>query len=344
MPGGGRLLIETSNKYLDADYATLNPGVEIGDYVQLMLSDTGAGMNRETLEHVFEPFFTTKLEGRGTGLGMAMVYGFAKSYGGYIKVYSEPGVGTTMRLYLPRSTSGKPAVVVKNIDEADFPTGSETILIVDDEVELLQLADQYLRDLGYHTCLAENATQALEILAKEKGIDLLFSDVVMPGGINGYELAQRATELKPNLRILLSSGFTSKTLAHNGLARFGAHLLSKPYRKADLAQRIRLVLDEELEAARNQPDAGARKDILVGRTILVIDDDKDIQDLFKFNLERLGCKTILAGNGDEAIALYQRALESGKPVDAVILDLSLPGSMGGKEIADNIREIGRAHV
>jgi len=339
MPGGGRLLIETSNKYLDADYAALNPGVEVGDYVQLMLSDTGTGMNRETLEHVFEPFFTTKPEGRGTGLGMAMVYGFAESYGGYIKIYSEPGVGTTIRLYLPRSTSSEPAVVVKNVDEADFPTGSETILIVDDEVDLLQLADQYLRDLGYHTCLAENADQALKVLEKEEGIDLLFSDVVMPGGMNGYELAQRATELRPNLRVLLSSGFTSKTLAHNGLARFAAHLLSKPYRKADLMQRIRLVLDEELEGVKNQADVCSTKDILVGRTILVIDDEDDIQELFKFNLERLGCKTLLAGNRDEAIALYRQVLESGESVDAVILDLSLPGSMGGKEIADDIRAL-----
>ncbi len=337
MRGGGRLLIETSNKYLDADYATLNPGVEVGDYVQLRLSDTGTGMNRETLEHIFEPFFTTKPEGKGTGLGMAMVYGFAKSYGGYIKIYSEPGVGTTMRLYLPRSMASESAAPVKIVDEADFPVGNETILIVDDEVDLLQLADQYLSDLGYRTHLAENAEQALKVLAKEEGIDLLFSDVVMPGRMNGYELAQRATELKPGLRVLLSSGFTSKTLAHNGLVRFAAHLLAKPYRKVDLAQRIRLVLDEGLEGEINPPAVRGGKDILVGRSILVIDDEEDIRDLFKFNLERLGCRTLLAGNGDEAIALYRQALESGEPVDAVILDLSLPGSMEGKEIADNIR-------
>jgi CheY-like chemotaxis protein len=246
MPGGGTLLIETSNKPLDASYAALNPWVEPGDYVQLMLSDTGAGMDKETLGHVFEPFFTTKPEGQGTGLGLAMVYGFVKRYGGNIKVYSEPGVGTTIRLYLPRSTAVEPAVMVNNTHEAELPTGNESILIVDDETDLLTLADQHLSDLGYRTHLAETAAQALAILAA-KEIDLLFSDVVMPGGMNGYELAQQAVELRPGLRVLLTSGFTAKTMAHNGLARFSAHLLSKPYRKTNLAQRIRLVLDEGAE-------------------------------------------------------------------------------------------------
>ena len=244
MPDGGRLFIETSNKCLDANYAVLNPDVEAGDYVQLTLSDTGIGMNRETLEHVFEPFFTTKAKGKGTGLGMAMVYGFVKRYAGHIKIYSEPGMGTTMRLYLPRSTARESIVTVNSLHSSELPTGHETILIVDDEIDLLQLAEYYLTDLGYHTLCAENAAQALEILAKEKGIDLLFSDVVMPGEMNGYELAQQAIQQQPSLKIVLSSGFTSKTIAHNGLGRFAAHLLGKPYRKADLARRIRQVLDE----------------------------------------------------------------------------------------------------
>ncbi len=248
MPDGGNLLIETSNKYLDAGYIACNPGVEPGSYVQLMLSDTGIGMGKETLEHIFEPFFTTKPEGKGTGLGMAMVYGFAKRYGGNIKVYSEPGVGTTMRLYLPRTKASKSATTIEDVHDVELPTGSEIILIVDDEVDLLQLADQYLSDLGYHTRLAENSRQALAILQGDEQIDLLFSDVVMPGGINGYELAQQATQQRPGLKVLLTSGFTSKTIAHNGLARFSAHLLCKPYRKVDLSQRIRVVLDEKRTA------------------------------------------------------------------------------------------------
>jgi len=245
MPDGGKLLIETGNKTLDADYAAVNPGVEPGDYVELTLSDTGTGMDSETLERAFEPFFTTKPEGKGTGLGMAMVYGFVKRYGGYIKIYSELGTGTTMRLYLPRSSDSETTVPVDGLHETDLYTGSESILIVDDEADLLQLAGLYLRDLGYRTLLAENAAQALEILAGDVTLDLLFSDVVMPGGMNGFELAQQAMELKPGLKVLLTSGFTSKTIAHNGLARFAIHLLSKPYRKDELAQRIRLVLDEK---------------------------------------------------------------------------------------------------
>ncbi|HEC15328.1 MAG TPA: response regulator, partial [Sedimenticola sp.] len=243
MPGGGKLLIETGNKRLDADYAALNPGVEPGDYVQLMLSDTGAGMDQQTLEHVFEPFFTTKPKGKGTGLGMAMVYGFVKRYGGYIKVYSEPGVGTSIRIYLPRSPASEAPLPANNGQTAELPTGSESILIVDDEPDLLTLAGQYLGELGYCSRTAANAARALEILEGDGSFDLLFSDVVMPGGMNGYELARRATRLRPGLKVLLTSGFTSKAMAPNGLGRFSAHLLGKPYRKADLARRVRLVLD-----------------------------------------------------------------------------------------------------
>jgi PAS domain S-box-containing protein len=255
MPGGGKLLIETSNKHLDADSATAKPGIEAGDYVQLMLNDTGVGMDRKTLGRVFEPFFTTKPEGKGTGLGMAMVYGFVNRYGGHINVYSEPGVGTTFRLYLPRSTTGKSAGIAENTQAVDIPTGNESILVVDDEADLLQLADQYLANLGYQTRLAETAAQALEILAGDGEFDMLFSDVVMPGGMNGYELAQQAIQQKPGLKVLLTSGFTSKSIANNGLARFSAHLLNKPYRKEDLAQRIRLVLDEALDETLDKESA-----------------------------------------------------------------------------------------
>ncbi len=244
MPEGGNLLIETSNKYLDADYSALNPEIKAGDYIQLMMSDTGIGMDRKTLEHIFEPFFTTKPEGKGTGLGMAMVYGFIKRYGGYIKIYSEPGVGSTVRLYLPRSTTTESVIMVNNNRQGELPTGSETILLVDDEVDLLQLAELYLTDLGYRTCTAENASQALKILAEDKEINLLFSDVVMPGRMNGYELAELATQKHTGLKVLLTSGFTSKTMTQKGLERFAVHLLNKPYRKTDLAQRIRQVLDD----------------------------------------------------------------------------------------------------
>ncbi len=243
MPDGGKLLIETSNKSLDADYAALNPDARAGDYVQLMLSDTGCGMDKIIQEHIFEPFYTTKAKGQGTGLGMSMVYGFVKRFDGFINIYSEVNVGTTMRLYLPRSSASETDIINEHMNEVEIPGGNETILIVDDETDLLHLADKYLTELGYRTYLAENANQALELLARHSDVDLLFSDVVMPGGMNGYELAQQASQQEETIKVLLTSGFTSKTIAHNGLARFSSYLLSKPYRRGELAQRIRLVLD-----------------------------------------------------------------------------------------------------
>ena len=349
MPAGGKLLIETSNKYLDNDYVALNPWLEAGDYVQLILTDTGTGMNKETLEHVFEPFFTTKPKSKGTGLGMSMVYGFAKRYRGHIKLYSEPGVGTTIRLYLPRTHATKPAIGAQDARPAPLATGNESILIVDDEVDLLQLADQYLKSLGYRTQQAENAAQALEILKADNNIDLLFSDVVMPGGMNGYELAQQATQLArsrnlPEPKVLLTSGFTSKTMAHNGLARFSAHLLNKPYRKHDLAQRIRLILDEKKvdekkEGTAHRQQANSPTDTLSGLNILVVDDDQDMQKLFQLNLEKLGCNAILADDADNAISLYQESLHNKQPIDIAILDLTLPGGIGGVEIASKLKSI-----
>lgn len=248
MPNGGKLLIETSNKTFDEQFSKNNPGIIAGEYAQIMISDTGTGMDTETQEHIFEPFYTTKPEGKGTGLGLAMVYGFVKRYKGYIKVYSEPGIGTTFRLHLPRSVSLKNKSGNLSALKTDLPGGNESILIVDDETDLLELAKSYLFDLGYRTFVAKNAHQALEILARESSINLLFSDVVMPGGMNGYELAKKTSEEYPHIKILLTSGFTSKTIAQNGLARFSTNLLDKPYRKADLAARIRLVLDEEIDS------------------------------------------------------------------------------------------------
>ncbi len=244
MPNGGKLLIETSNKNLDEEYAAFNPSAQAGDYVQLILSDTGCGMDRVTQEHVFEPFYTTKAKNKGTGLGMSMVYGFVNRFKGFIQIYSEVDIGTTLRIYLPRSNASEAVTVNETIDTQKLPCGSETILIVDDELNLLHLADDYLTSLSYKTYLAENASQALDILATHKDIDCLFSDVVMPGGMNGYELSEQAVKNNPELKILLTSGFTSKTIAQNGQARFAAQMLSKPYRKADLAQHIRLILDE----------------------------------------------------------------------------------------------------
>jgi len=243
MPKGGSLVIETSNCILDAEYKNRNPIVESGEYVKIVVSDNGTGMRVEIKDHMFEPFFTTKPRDKGTGLGMSMVYGFVKRSGGYIKVYSELDIGTTIRIYLPRWNSVEENESIKTYDIPSIPNGKETILVVDDEHDLLSLAEDYLKMLGYTIITANNGKEALEVISDNRGIDLLFSDVVMPVGINGYELAEQAAEIKPDLKVLLTTGFTSKSVSTNGQARFRANILSKPYTQQDLAVSIRKMLD-----------------------------------------------------------------------------------------------------
>ena len=246
MPDGGKLTIETFNQVLDQTYAGKNPLVMAGEYIAIAISDTGVGMSAEVQEHIFDPFFTTKPQGKGTGLGMSMVFGFINRSKGQIKIYSEPGIGTTIRLYLPRTCEEKnDSMQPNNQAESKVPRGHETILIVDDEEDLLELAQDYLAALGYQILTATNGPQALEQLSKTKTIDLLFSDVVMPGGMNGYELTERATAKYPKLKVLLTSGFTRAAIAKNGEARFDTHLLTKPYQVKEMAKQIRARLDAE---------------------------------------------------------------------------------------------------
>jgi len=345
MPDGGQLLIKVSNKHVnkplnkpvDTHYVSLDPELPPGDYVQVTVSDNGHGMDKHTLERVFEPFFTTKPDGKGTGLGLAMVYGFTRRYGGEIKVESGIGTGTVFRLYLPRVCELHAATRPEFVSQSS-PGGSETILVVDDEADLLQLSKQYLNHLGYHTLTANNSAEALKLLARHSNIDLLFSDVVMPGDANGYALAEQAVKLRPGLKILLTSGYSAGTVAAKDQASFAKHFLRKPYRQDDLAQCIRDVLDQTLNDDVTDSFQGNDSTVnLVGRTILVVDDDKDIRDLFKLNLEKLGCKTISARNGNEAISLYKRSLRSDKPIDAIILDLNFSTGLDGRGIAAKIR-------
>ncbi|MFV9616003.1 MAG: PAS domain S-box protein [Gammaproteobacteria bacterium] len=245
MSGNGRLTIETRNCEIDQAYCDINPGIVAGKYVQLAVSDTGIGLSSDVQEHIFEPFFTTKPQGEGTGLGLAMVYGFIKRCGGCIKVYSESGIGTTFRLFLPAVTKEALAdeSISGNLDAR--PRGVETVLLVDDEVALLELAAESLQMLGYRVLTAANGKQALSRLAEESAVDLLFSDVVMPGGINGFELAEQAVALLPDLKVLLTSGYTEKAVIRNGQARFNANMLSKPYTQVELAYRVREALDDK---------------------------------------------------------------------------------------------------
>jgi len=252
MPQGGQLIIETSHCKLDELYCEQGLGLKPGEYIQLVISDTGTGISAEQKERIFEPFFTTKHQGKGSGLGLAMTFGFAKRSGGTIKVYSELGLGTTFRLYLPFA-EGEEEASSPTLDHTILPRGSENVLIVEDEPELLKLAKHYLGDLGYKVSYAENGVKALELLKKQPEIDLLFSDVVMPGGLNGYQLAEMALALKPTIKILLTSGYTGRAIRNTEQATFETKLISKPYTIEELSTQIRALLrsprKEQIEQA-----------------------------------------------------------------------------------------------
>ena len=242
MPEGGRLIIETENTQLDETYASENAEVHAGDYVLVAVSDTGAGIAPENLARVFDPFFTTKEIGKGTGLGLSMVYGFVKQSQGHVKVYSELGVGTTVKIYLPRANSAPASAERHEAVLADL-RGSERILLVEDDDLVRIHAESVLVSLGYQVVAAASGPAALSILQADLNFDLLFTDVVMPGGMTGRMLADEAVRLKRGLRVLYTSGYTQNSVVHGGRLDEGVVLLSKPYSRLELAQKIRSVLD-----------------------------------------------------------------------------------------------------
>jgi PAS domain S-box-containing protein len=242
MPSGGKLTIETANVVIDKAYAAAHDDVEVGDYLMIAVTDNGEGMSPETAAQAFEPFFTTKAAGLGTGLGLSMVHGFVKQSKGHIKIYSEPGIGTTLKLYLPRAAAGEPAREPIR-KETDLPKGAEHILLVEDDNLLREHATQQLVSLGYRVSAAANGPQALAMFDTIGDFDLLFTDVVMPGGMNGRQLADHMRLLKPKLRVLFSSGYTENAIVHHGRLDLGVDLLNKPYRKRELASKVRKVLD-----------------------------------------------------------------------------------------------------
>ncbi len=244
MSGSGQLILQTSNCTLDEKISVLCPELEAGDYVQLAVIDNGEGISSAQQAHIFEPFYTTKEQGKGTGLGLAMVFGFIKRAGGCIAVESEVGAGSIFRLYLPKCGGKMQSKALAETDIMDEQhRGRETILVVDDEEALLELAREILEELDYRVLTATNGEQALQVLAKEPEIALLLSDVLMPGGINGYELAESAMESYPDLKVLLASGYTSRSEIHKNQARFSANMLIKPYSLSELVKRVRQQLD-----------------------------------------------------------------------------------------------------
>jgi PAS domain S-box-containing protein len=242
MPNGGSLAIETKNTTLDEAYAEMHVEVMPGNYVMIAVSDTGSGIAAKDLERVFDPFFTTKAVGKGTGLGLSMVYGLVKQSGGHIKIYSEEGHGTTVKLYLPRATG-----LAQDTGETPLSTsvrgGHETILVVEDDALVRQYVITQIHSLGYATLEAGNAASALQVIDSAAAIDLLFTDVIMPGSMNGRQLADEALKRRTALKVLFTSGYTENAIVHHGRLDSGVLLLAKPYRKPELARMIRTALD-----------------------------------------------------------------------------------------------------
>jgi PAS domain S-box-containing protein len=244
MPDGGQLTIEVSNAHLDADYARMYPEVRAGDFVLVSVTDTGSGMSPEVQKRAFEPFYTTKGVGHGTGLGLSMVYGFAKQSGGHVQLYSELGQGTSVRMYLPaaRAVDMTPSSDARRGGTRDLPRGNETVLCVEDDNRVRRVAAARLEAAGYRVIEAANGPAALARLAEHPEIALLFTDVIMPGGLRGDELAQEARRLRPALKVLFTSGYAEPSIGGRELAAHGSWL-QKPYTASDLATRVRQLLD-----------------------------------------------------------------------------------------------------
>ncbi len=263
MTNGGLLTIETQLVYLDQEYADKHPEVVPGDHVLVAISDTGFGMSPELLEKVFHPFFTTKENGKGTGLGLSMVYGFIKQSGGHISIYSEVGHGTSVKMYLPRKISAGDisAVTTAKNSSADMtlaiaaPAETETskkaarpqkILVVEDQEAVRAVACGFLMDFGYDVVEAEDGFQALSKLQEDPEIDLMFSDIVMPGGMNGFDLAQAASGMRPDLKIVHTSGYPKGAMVHQDEPRFRqGFIIMKPYRREELQKIIRDAFEKQ---------------------------------------------------------------------------------------------------
>lgn len=243
MPEGGRLTIETANAHLDEQYAAANSEVVPGQYVMLSVTDTGVGMKPEVVERAFDPFYTTKEVGKGTGLGLSQVYGFVKQSGGHVKIYSEIGIGTTVKLYLPRHFGESSATsAVADADAMPRAGTDEIVLVVEDEERVRQLSVEALRELGYVVLQAEDGESALALLEQQPRVDLLFTDIVMPG-MNGRRLAEAARRARPELKVLFTTGYTRNAIVHNGVLDHDVQFIAKPFTISQLAVKVRQVLD-----------------------------------------------------------------------------------------------------
>jgi CheY-like chemotaxis protein len=297
----------------------------------LAISDTGCGMTPEVMERAFEPFFTTKPEGRGTGLGLSMVYGFVKQTGGHIELYSEVGHGTTIKIYLPRSLQAevpRTEAVTERVEG-----GTETLLVVEDDPEVRATAVELLTELGYRVLKASDGQSALAVIQSGIPIDLLFTDVMMPGPVRSPELARQARALVPDLEVLFTSGYTENAIVHGGRLDPGVQLLSKPYRREDLARKVRQLLrarqqritEREVlaKSQRTDPAAGSGPAKAASLRILLVEDDEHIRLPTSELLEGLGHEVLALTSAEEALGVLASAR-----IDVLFTDVSLPGMSG----------------
>ena len=331
MDGRGQLTIELSNSVLDAAYAARHADVAPGDYVQLAISDTGTGIAPELLDKIFEPFFTTKKEGEGTGLGLSMAYGFLKQSGGHLKVDSRPGHGSTFRIYLPRSLEGASELPLQL--SGPVLGGKETILVVEDDLQVQTTVVDMLRGLGYFVLRAADGEGALNIIGSGIPVDLLFTDVVMPGPVASTQLARQARLLLPALAVLFTSGYTQDAMMQGGRLEPGVELLSKPYRREDLARRIRhLLANRQHVTALHQYRAQmapqpAGTPARSGRHILLVEDNADARAMTGELLRMLGHTVSAVACAEDALPLLNTP-----GLELLLTDISLP-QMSGAELA-----------
>ncbi|MDY0883535.1 response regulator [Dongia soli] len=337
MNGHGKLTIEAGNASLDDLYTDRHADVSPGQYVMLAVTDTGCGIPAEVMEHVFEPFFTTKPEGQGTGLGLSMVYGFVKQSDGHIKIYSEPGHGTTVRLYLPRVRQEED--VATEIEAGPVTGGTETVLVVEDDEEVRTTVVEMLVDFGYRVLKARDAQNALAIIESGMPVDLLFTDVVMPGPLRSPVLAKKARERLPNIAVLFTSGYTDNAIVHGGRLDEGIELLSKPYTREALARKIRHVLRNQQQRAVDGKAFLAKGDMARpdGLTagafrILLVEDDDLVCATTSELLVSLGHSVVAATNAADALRLL-----ASDAVDVLLTDIALP-EMSGLELAQKARD------
>jgi len=330
MPDGGKLTLEVANAYLDDAYATTHAEVTPGQYVMLAVSDTGTGMTPEVVARVFEPFFTTKPEGEGTGLGLAQAYGFIKQTGGHIKIYTEPGHGTTIKLYLPRTRRERDTI--EGVGGGPAQGGSEHILVVEDDEGVRAAVVDMLTDLGYRVSRADNAESALAMLETIKP-DLIFTDVVMPGVLHTRDFTRLASVKYPGIKVLYTSGYTQNAIVHNGKLDDDAYLLSKPYRKEELARKLRSVITGPIRGpiTPNMPMAGVvpAQALAPGARVLVVEDVALIRMTTVDMLEQLGFTALEAEDGPQALAI----LTADDGVAVLLTDLGLPG-MNGRQLVE----------